>query len=129
MPKTKVIFYQEPTEISPVIEWLKELKIKDKKGLANCLFRIKQLEELGYELRRPIADYLTDGIYELRAKHQNIQYRILYFFDGQNIAIIAHSIIKKTSAVPQSDLDQAIVRKNNFIQNRDIHSYEGDELI
>ncbi|GEM_PF-6871206 len=26
------------------------------------------------------------------------------------------------------DPDQAIVRKNNFIQNPDIHSYQGDEL-
>ena len=27
------------------------------------------LEELGHELRRPEADFLKDGIYELRAKH------------------------------------------------------------
>ncbi len=38
-------------------------------------------------------DYLRDGIYELRAKHIHVQYRILYFFDGQNIAILAHAII------------------------------------
>jgi phage-related protein len=128
VPKTTVIFYQEPTGISPVIEWLKKLKSQDQKGFNNCLFRIKQLEDSGYELRRPIADYLTDGIYELRAKHQNIQYRILYFFHGQNIAIIAHSIIKKTSAVPPSELEQAIVRKNKFIENPEIYSYEGEEL-
>ncbi|MBW4640803.1 MAG: type II toxin-antitoxin system RelE/ParE family toxin [Gloeocapsa sp. UFS-A4-WI-NPMV-4B04] len=37
---------------------------------------------------------LTDGIYELRAKHIRVQYRILYFFYGQNVAILAHAITR-----------------------------------
>ena len=56
------------------------------------------------------------------------KFRILYFFHGKNIAIIAHSIIKKTSAVPQYEINQAILRKNNFIQNPEIHSYQGEKL-
>ena len=56
------------------------------------------LAESGYELRRPAADYLQDGIYELRAKHRNRQYRILYFFHGQNLAILAHAITKEQNS-------------------------------
>ncbi|MEH1871881.1 type II toxin-antitoxin system RelE/ParE family toxin [Nostoc sp.] len=41
---------------------------------------MEQLAEYGFELRRPAADLLRDGIYELRAKHVRVQYRILYFF-------------------------------------------------
>ena len=82
VPQAQVIFYQDENSTAPVLEWLKVLIKKDRKGYANCVARIQQLASAGYELRRPAADYLRDGIYELRAKHIHIQYRILYFFDG-----------------------------------------------
>lgn len=78
MPKAHVIFYQEEAGKVPVLEWLKALlKQEDRKAYANCVARIQQLASTGYELRRPAADYLQDGIYELRAKHVRVQYRIL----------------------------------------------------
>lgn len=125
MPITKIIFYQE-SGIAPVLKWLKELKASDPKGFANCIARIKQLANQGYELRRPASDYLRDDIRELRAKHRNIQYRILYFFQGQNIAILAHSIIKKGSIVPDVDIEKAIQRKKNFEKNPNLYTYEGE---
>lgn len=81
------------------------------------------LAEAGYELRRPAADYLQDGIYELRAKHRNIQYRILYFFHGQNLAILAHAITKEQAAVPAIDIERAIKRKHSFEANPESHTY------
>ena len=81
---------------------------------------------MGHELRRPSADYLRDGIYELRAKHRNVQYRILYFFNGKDIAVLNHSIVKKTSAVPNKDIELAIKRKNRFEQNPEQHTYKGE---
>ncbi|MDJ0578246.1 MAG: type II toxin-antitoxin system RelE/ParE family toxin [Xenococcaceae cyanobacterium MO_234.B1] len=126
MPETQIIFYQEEDGTVPVVEWLKELKKKNPKGFINCLARIQQLQTSGHELRRPASDYLRDGIRELRAKHRNVQYRILYFFQGQNIAILAHAIIKKGSAVPNTDIEKAITRKNIFEQNPTVHTYQGE---
>jgi hypothetical protein len=91
VPKAQVIFYQDEGAAAPVLEWLKVLLKQNRKGYANCV----ELASTGYELRRPAADYLRDGIYELRAKHLHVQYRILYFFDGQNIAILAHAITNR----------------------------------
>ena len=73
MPQTKIVFFQEQSDQAPVLEWLKTLRKKDPKGYANCIARITLLAESGYELRRPAADYLRDGIYELRAKHRRVQ--------------------------------------------------------
>ena len=64
MPKTRVIFYQDQDGEAPVLEWLKILLKQDRKGYANCVARIQQLASAGYELRRPAADYLRDGVYE-----------------------------------------------------------------
>jgi phage-related protein len=126
MPTTSILFYQEKEGDAPVVNWLKELKVKNLKGFANCVGRIRQLQTTGYELRRPSADYLQDGIYELRAKHRNVQYRILYFFSGKDIAVLNHSIIKNTSAVPKKDIELAIKRKNKFEQNPERHTYKGE---
>ena len=126
MPKTSVLFYQEKQGDIPVADWLNELKSRNRAGFANCVGRIRQLESTGHELRRPTADYLRDGIYELRAKHRNVQYRILYFFSGKNIAVLNHSLIKKSSAVPKKDIELAIKRKQKFEQNPGQHTYRGE---
>lgn len=54
MPPTEVIFYREEDGTVPLLDWLDSLtpKIQDK-----CLVWLERLEELGYELRRPVADY------------------------------------------------------------------------
>lgn len=123
MPETKVIFYQDQDSAAPVLEWLKTLLKQDRKGYANCVARIQQLASTGYELRRPAADYLRDGIYELRAKHIRVQYRILYFFSGQNVAILAHAITKDEEQVPNTEIERAIQRKAQFEANPAVHTY------
>jgi phage-related protein len=124
MPETRVIFYQDEKGKVPVLEWLDELEQQDPKGLLNCLDRIQQLASMGHELRRPLADFLREGIYELRASHRRVQYRILYFFHGRNIAIIAHAIVKEGSAVPDVDINRAIERQQLFIIDPANHTYE-----
>lgn len=51
----------------PVLDWLDALPDKVK---AKCLVRIERLKEQRHELRRPEADYLRDGIYELRVGYR-----------------------------------------------------------
>ena len=52
MPRTKVLFYQERKNDSPVVEWLRKIRKKDPKGFLNCLAKVEQLQTFGYELRR-----------------------------------------------------------------------------
>ena len=87
MPKIRVVFYREPGGSAPVLEWLDGLppNAQDK-----CLVKIERLRDLGHELRRPEADLLRDGIYELRVGLQGLNYRILYFFHGRAAAVLAH---------------------------------------
>ncbi len=77
MPETRVVFYQEKDGSVPLLEWFDSLqpKVQDK-----CRIKIERLKELGYELRRPEADFLRDGIHELRVRYQRVNYRMLYFF-------------------------------------------------
>lgn len=62
MPQTETVFFEDDDGTAPLLEWLDE---QDRKVQDKCLAKIDRLEELGYELCRPEADYLRDGIYEL----------------------------------------------------------------
>jgi phage-related protein len=77
MPQTQVIFYRENDGTVPMLDWLDALP---KKALDKCRVKIGRLRELGHELRRPEADYLRDGIYELRVRLRSVNYRMLCFF-------------------------------------------------
>ena len=120
MPKPHVVFYQEDDGTVPVLEWLDTLspKAQDK-----CRIRIERLQELGHELRRPEADYLRDGIYELQIGLQGVNYRILYFFHGKVAAVLAHGLLKER-AVPVRDLNEALRRKHKFERAPEQHTYQ-----
>ena len=119
MPRTKVIIFAESDGTAPLIDWMDDLpsKVQDK-----CIVRIERLKEMGYELRRPEADLLRSGIYELRIAFRSIQYRILYFFHGQE-AVITHGLIKE-SEVPDNDIQMALKRMEMFRLNPQLHTYE-----
>lgn len=99
----------------PLLVWLDTLP---RKAQDKCRVRIERLKELGHELRRPEADYLRDGIHELRVNLQGINYRILYFFHRTVVAILSHGLVKE-KAVPPLDINRALVRKRKFEHNPD----------
>ena len=103
MPRTKLLLYRDEDGTIPVLEWLERLP---QKAQDKCFVRIERLQELGHELRRPEADILRDGIYELRTHHQHVNYRILYFFFGRSAIVMAHGITKEGS-IPSTAIKTA----------------------
>ena len=120
MPKIDVVFYKEDDGSVPILEWLDSLQ---KKALDKCTVRIERLAETGHELRRPEADFLRDGIYELRVGLQHVNYRMLYFFHGRTAAVVSHGLVKEAQ-VPPKEIDKAIERKRKFEKNPTAHTYE-----
>lgn len=120
MPRTHVVFYQEEDGRAPVLDWLDGLPPK---ALDKCRIKIERLREQGHELRRPEADLLRDGIYELRIGLQGVNYRILYFFHGRIAAVLAHALVKER-AVPAREIDVAIRRRRKFELNPERHTYQ-----
>jgi hypothetical protein len=122
VPATEVIMFQESDGTVPLIAWLDKLpeKVQDK-----CLVKVQRLEEQGYELRRPEADSLRDGIHELRVAFRGMQYRMLYFFHGQQ-AVISHGL-KKENVVPSQQIDLAIERRARFANDPMKHTYREND--
>jgi phage-related protein len=122
MPPTDVIFFCESDRSIPTLEWLADLRRSDHRAYTKCLAAVSRLRNLGHELRRPNADLLRDGIYELRIRVGHVNYRLLYFFHGRNVAILAHGLTKERE-VPERELNIAVERKRLFEANPSRHSY------
>ena len=120
MAGTRVVFYQEESGAVPLLEWFDTLS---NKAQDKCRLKLERLRELGHELRRPEADYLRDGIYELRVSLQGRQYRMLYFFHGNIAAVVSHGIVKER-VVPPREIDLAIRRKRQFERKPEYHTKE-----
>jgi phage-related protein len=117
---TEVIYYQEEGGSVPVLEWFEGLPSK---VLLKCQARLERLQLLGHELRRPEADFLRDGIYELRASYQGVHYRMLYFFYGREAVVVSHGLAKER-AVPPREIDVAVKRKARFENKPDRHAFK-----
>ena len=83
--------------------------------------RIERLAECGSQLRRPEAEYLRDGVYELRVRRMRVNYRLLYFFHG-GFAVLSHGLTK-TDKVPKADIDRTIRRREAFVREPEGHMH------
>ena len=110
VPNTRVLLYRDEDGSVPFLEWFATLPARAKD---RCRIRMERLSQLGHELRRPEADYLRNGIYELRASVSGLHYRILYFFYGKAAVVISHGLMKQRE-VPAREIERAIRCKARF---------------
>jgi Phage derived protein Gp49-like (DUF891) len=141
MPRTEVVFYRDDDGTVPVLDWLGGLSLKAR---LKCLVRIERLRELGYDLRRPEADFLRDGVYELRVslnhvhaesdadrsegrktvKRGSVKHRPKD--SGQpvvrrTVAVLAHCLVKEDK-VPGEEIDRALARMRKFAAAPERHA-------
>jgi phage-related protein len=100
-----IYYFVDEKGCKPVEEFIRALPIKER---AKIFAYIMELKHQGHNLRRPMADYLGNGIYELRPKDN----RIFYFFLLKDSAVLVHAIKKKTDKIPEEDLKLCLKRKN-----------------
>ncbi len=99
-----VYFFVDKDGNRPVKEFIHSLTQKEQ---AKVYAYIAELKKQGNNLRRPMADYLEDGIYELRPKDN----RFFYFFYLRDRAVLVHAIKKHVKKVPENNLRLCIKRK------------------
>jgi len=99
-----VYYFIDEDGCKPVKDFIGSLTDKEQ---AKVYAYIAELKNQGNNLRRPMADYLRDGIYELRPKDN----RIFYFFYLRDRAVLVHAIKKHVQRIPEYDLKLCIKRR------------------
>ena len=99
-----IYYYIDERGLNPVREYIQALAQDER---AKVFAYLAELKKQGHGLRRPLADYLGQGIYELRPKAN----RIFYFFFLKDNVVLMHAIRKKTDKIQERDLEVCLKRK------------------
>lgn len=121
MPKTAIVLYREEDGTVPFMDWYDRIP---ERAQDKCTIALERLAERGHELRRPESDLLQNGLHELRIRIGRVHYRVLYFFAGQNSAVVVHGVTKEQRLSP-GDLARAARRKRRFEANPNCHTHRG----
>ena len=110
MPPRKVVVLPRLCEPCPRLSMAPRVAVAQPARFRQVHLKVRAPGRAGYELRRPDADLLRDGIYELRIRDGSVNYRLLYFFHGRDATILAHALTKE-DRVPPADIERALRRK------------------
>jgi phage-related protein len=123
MPQVEVLIYREDDGTAPLLDWLASLPDEARN---RCVARLTLLHEQGHELRRPHAENLGNGLYELRVKFYKVNYRMLYFFHGREAAVVSHGLAKERT-IPPGEIKRALERMEKFERDPQRHTFHPEE--
>ena len=108
--KTQLIFYRTRAGREPVREWLQRLDEAERQEIGKDLLRAQWRWPVGMPLCRPMGD----GLWEIRTDlPTNRTARVLLCLSSQHLVVL-HEFIKKTRAMPDSDLAAARTRQKEL---------------
>ena len=111
-----VLYYETHADHCPIQTFIDGCKARDQ---AKILSWIHLLEVHGPTLPRPYADYLEDGIHELRIRLSGHRVRILYFFVFKRYIILSHAFSKIVARVPSEEIKKAVGHREEFMRRHD----------
>ncbi len=107
------MFFRNISGQCPVEKFIDGLPDEDAKEIVAS---IAALRELGNKARRPLVDYLEYGIYELRSRRFQKQFRVLYTFAGKRAILLLSGFVKKSKAVPAKEIRKAKTFKKDYFE-------------
>ena len=112
MMNFSVEFYESKSGLSPVQQFLDELKASDPDDFATVLAGLAKLRNRQYH-REPLCRALGDGLFELRHVGK-LNTRLLWFFVKNRRIVVVHGIRNKGQAIAARDLEIARERMREW---------------
>jgi phage-related protein len=112
MMNFSVEFYESKSGLSPVQQFLDELKAGDPDDFATVLAGLAKLRNRQYH-REPLCGALGDGLFELRHVGK-LNTRLLWFFVKNRRIVVVHGIRNKGQAIAARDLEIARERMREW---------------
>lgn len=93
------------------LDFMKKLAEEERRKILRALMLFQTEDKIPYHYIK----HLEDGIYEFRVTHKNIEYRLLFIYDGDKIVVLFNCFKKKTQKTPKTEIDKAKrLRKEYF---------------
>lgn len=113
--KRKIILYETEGGASPVEKFLRKLSPGVRDSVAVALEYIAEGESPAHLFCKMVG---TDDLWEIRIKHDRSIFRLLCFFDGKTIVVVASGFQKKTQKTPRQEIETAEARKKDYFRRK-----------
>lgn len=115
----KILFYRADSGQCPVEEFLDSLDGKQAQKVTWVLQLVEELDRVPGQYFKKLVN--TDAIWEVRVQAGGNIFRLLGFFDGDNLVVLAHGFQKKTQKTPAGEIALAEARKRDYLKRRRHH--------
>ena len=112
----EVRFYATESGYSPIEEFLDSLTGKQAQKVVWVLQLVEDLESVPRQYLKKMVG--TDDIWEVRVQVGNNIFRLLGFFDDNQLMILTNGFAKKTQKTPRREIALAEQRKNDYLKRR-----------
>ncbi len=112
----QIIFYRTQNGHAPVVNYLDSLTGKEAQKVLWVLKLIEEKEAVPKKFLKKLDG--TSGLYEVRVQFGNNIFRLLGFFDGENIIILTSGFTKKSQKIPIKEIKTAENRKQDYLNRR-----------
>ena len=112
----KIRFYKFATGRCPIEEYFDSLTNKQFEKISFVLDIVEQTDIVPRKYFKKLKG--TDDLWEVRVQHGNNIFRILGFFDGNELVILNHGFTKKSQKIPQKEISTAEKRKRNYFKQK-----------
>lgn len=108
-----VNFYTTEDGKCPVTDFLDSLTSKQAQKVTWVLQLVEELDIIPVTYLKKLVN--TEEIWEVRAQAGNNIFRLLGFFDGDNLVVLNHGFQKKTQKTPSKDIKLAEQRRKDYL--------------
>jgi phage-related protein len=97
--RLQVVFYRSGSGNEPVREWLKSLRLEDRKIIGEDI----KTAQFGWPLGMPLIRKLDSGLWEVRSRLSKRIARVIFTVED-DVMVLLHGFIKKSQKTPVNDL-------------------------
>jgi phage-related protein len=112
----EVIFYRTDSERCPIEEFLDSLSGKQAQKVLWVLRLIQELDSVPSQYLKKLVN--TDDIWEVRVQLGNNTFRLLGFFEDDNLIVLTNGFAKKTQKTPSQEIELAEQRKRDYLSRK-----------
>ena len=110
----EVIFYETTSGKKPIEDFLESLSAKEAQKVAWVLNLVEELDRVPTQYFKKLTK--TDELWEVRVIVGSNIFRLLGFFYGTNLLVLAHAFQKKTQKTPRQAIKLAEKRKHEYLE-------------
>ena len=112
----KINFFYTDSGSSPVQDFFDTLTDKEAGKILWVLRFVREYAQVPKQFFKKLTN--TDELWEIRASHGGKAFRLIGFFDGDQLIILTNGFLKKSQKTPKKEITLAQKRKKIYLARK-----------